>query len=238
MTSAAGTARAAIRRYDDRLGAGLSHPLDHPLCVENILELFRVVIGDYFMANFEPMLQTPPLVIDAEDDHEGRRILRDANLVRAQLILQVEPDHALVVRMSLHSNHPLHAPPFAWPRVTHGAARRCVRGALPGCASPVLAIGGAHLLSDPRTRAGPVGAAQRDRVPEMPSRRLVASTLIRPIVKLPVRSLRRRHLHPYTRRFPSRSEPARCRLLHDLAHAASRGEALTPLAWAGLPAPS
>jgi hypothetical protein len=30
------------------------------------------VIGDYFVADVEPMLQTPPLVIDAEDDHEGR----------------------------------------------------------------------------------------------------------------------------------------------------------------------
>ncbi len=138
----------------------------------------------------------------------------------------------------LHSNLPSHAPLVVWPRVTHGACRGRVRGTLPGCASPVLAIGGAHLLSAPRSRTGPVGAAQRDRVPEMPSRRLVASTPIRPIVKLPVRSLRRRHLHPYTRRFPSRSGPARCRLLHDLAHAASRGEPLTPLAWAGLPAPS
>ncbi len=78
------------------------------------------------------------------------------------------------------------------------------RGALPGCASPVLAIGWAHLLSVPGSRAGPVGAAQRDRVPEMPSRRLVASALIRPIVNLPVRSLRRRHLHPYPCRPPSR----------------------------------
>jgi hypothetical protein len=72
MTSAACAARAAIRRYDNRLGAGFSHPLDHPLCVENVLELFSVVIGDYFVADVEPMLQTAPLVIDAEDDHEGR----------------------------------------------------------------------------------------------------------------------------------------------------------------------
>jgi hypothetical protein len=120
------------------------------------------------------------------------------------VVPQVEPDHALAVRMSLHSNLPLHAPPFAWSRVTHGAGRGCVRGALPGCASPVLAIAGAHLLSVPRSRAGPVGAAQRDRVPEMPSRRLVASALIRPIVRLPVRSLRRRHLHPYPCRPPLR----------------------------------
>ena len=42
------------------------------LCVENVLEIFGVVIGDYFVADVEPMLQTPPLVIDAEDDHEGR----------------------------------------------------------------------------------------------------------------------------------------------------------------------
>jgi hypothetical protein len=143
---------------------------------------------------------------------------------------QVEPDHALAVRMSLHSNLPSHAPLSAWPRVTHGARRGCVRRALPGCASPVRAIGGAHLLSTPRSRAGPVGAAQSDRVPEMPSRRLVASAVIRPIVKLPVRSLHRRHLHPYPCRLPSRSGPARCRLLHDFAHTMSRGEALTPLA--------
>ncbi len=94
----------------------------------------------------------------------------------------------------------------------------------------MLAIGGAHLLSVPRSRAGPVGAAQSERVPKMPSRRLVASALIRPIVKLPVRSLRRRHLHPYPCRLPSRSAPARCRLLHDFAHTMSRGMALTPLA--------
>jgi hypothetical protein len=137
----------------------------------------------------------------------------------------------------LHSNLPSHVPLFVWPRVTHGAGRGRLRGALPGCASPVLAIGGAHLLSAPRSRTGPVGAAQSDRVPEMPSRRLVASTLIRPIVKHLVRTLLRRHLHPYTCRFPSRSEPARCRLLHDLAHATSRSEPLPPLAWAGLPAP-
>jgi hypothetical protein len=122
------------------------------------------------------------------------------------VILQVEPDHALAVRMSLPLNLPSHASPC----VTHGAVRGCVRGALPGCASPVLAIGGAHLLSVPRSRAGPVDAAQSDRVPEMPSRRLVASALIRPMAKLPVRSLRRRHLHPYPCRLPSRSEPARC----------------------------
>lgn len=66
----------------------------------------------------------------------------------------------------------------------------------PGCASPVLAVGGAHLLSVPRSRAEPVGAAQSDRVPGMASRRLVASALIRPIVKLPFCSLRRRHLYP------------------------------------------
>jgi hypothetical protein len=94
----------------------------------------------------------------------------------------------------------------------------------------VLAIGGAHLLCAPRSRAGPVGAAQSDRVPEMPSRRLVASALIRSIAKLPVRSLRRRHLHPYPCRLPSRSGPARCRLRHDFAHTMSRSEALTPLA--------
>jgi hypothetical protein len=132
--------------------------------------------------------------------------------------------------MSLHSNLPSHAPPFASPRATRGAGRRCVRGALPGCASPLLAIGGAHLLSVPCSRAGPVGAAQSDGVPAMPSRRLVASALIRPIVKLPVRSLRPRHLHPYPCRLPSRSGPARCRLLHDFADTTSRGEALTPLA--------
>ncbi len=147
-----------------------------------------------------------------------------------RLIPQVEPDHALAVRMSLLSNLPSHAPLSAWPRVTHGARRGCVRRALPGCASPVLAIGGAHLLSTPRSRAGPVGAAQSDRVPEMPSRRLVASAVIRPIAKLPVRSLCRRHLHPYPCRLPSRSEPVRCRLLCDFAHAPSRGEALKPLA--------
>ena len=186
--------------------------------------------GAVGVADFEPMLQTPPLVIDAEDDHEGRRILRDANLVGAQVILQVEPDHALAVRMSLPLNLRSHAPPFASPCVTHGAVRGCVRGALPGCASPVLAIGGAHLLSVPRSRAGPVDAAQSDRVPEMPSRRLVASALIRPMVKLRVRSLCRRHLHPYPCRLPSRSEPARCRLIHDFAHTTSRGEALAPLA--------
>ncbi len=130
--------------------------------------------------------------------------------------------------MSLHSNLPLHTPPFAWPHVTHGDSRRCVRGVVPGCASPVLAIGGTHLLSLPRSRAGPVGTAQRDRVPEMPPRRLVASALICPIVKLPVRSLRCRHSHPC--HLPSRSEPARCQVLHDFAHPMSRGEALTPLA--------
>jgi len=59
MTFAACAARAAIRRYDNRLGAGLSHPLDHPLCIENVLELFGVVIGDYFVADVELMLQTP-----------------------------------------------------------------------------------------------------------------------------------------------------------------------------------
>ncbi len=74
------------------------------------------------------------------------------------------------------------------------------------------------------------GAAQSDRVPGMTSRRFVASALIRPIAKLPVGSLRRRHLYPYPCRLPSRSEPTRCRLLHDFAHATSRGEALTPLA--------
>ncbi len=93
----------------------------------------------------------------------------------------------------------------------------------------MLAIGGAHLLFSPRSRAGPVGAAQSDRVPDMPSRRLVASAVIRPIARLPVRSLRRRHLHPVPCRLPSRSGPARCRLLHDFAHTMSRGEALTPL---------
>ena len=59
MTSAACAARAAIRRYDNRLGAGLSHPLDQALWVENVLELFGVVIGDYFVADVESMLQTP-----------------------------------------------------------------------------------------------------------------------------------------------------------------------------------
>ncbi len=63
----------------------------------------------------------------------------------------------------------------------------------------------------------------------MPSRRLVASALIRPMVKLPVRCLRRRHWHPYPCRLPSRSEPAPWRLLHDFAHTMSRVEALTPL---------
>ena len=119
--------------------------------------------------------------------------------------------------MSLHSNLPSHTPPFAWPHVTHGDSRRCVRGVAPGCASPMLAIGGTHLLSLPRSRAGPVGTAQRDPVPEMPPRRLVASALICPIVKLPVRSPRRRHSHPC--RLPSRSEPARCRVLHDFTPA-------------------
>jgi hypothetical protein len=132
--------------------------------------------------------------------------------------------------MSLHSNLPLHAPPFAWPRVTHRAGRGCIRGALPKCASPVRAIGGVHLLSVPRSRAGSVGAAQRDRVPEMPSRQLVASALLRPIAKLPVCSLRRRHLHPYPCRLPSRSGPTRCHLFHDFAHTVGRGEALTPVA--------
>lgn len=131
--------------------------------------------------------------------------------------------------MSLDSNFPLHAPPFAWPRATHGAGRRCVRGAFPGCDSPLLAIGGAQLLSVPRSRARPVGAAQRERVPEMPSRWLVALALIRPIAKLPVRSLCRRLLHPHPCRLPSRSEPARCRLRHDFAHTTSRGKVLTPL---------
>ena len=64
----------------------------------------------------------------------------------------------------------------------------------------------------------------------MPSRRLVASALIRPIAKLPVLSLRRRHLHSYLCLLPSRSGPARCRLHHDFAHTMSRSEALTPLA--------
>ena len=94
----------------------------------------------------------------------------------------------------------------------------------------MLAVGRPQLLPLPRSRAGPVGAAQSDRVPAMPSRRLVASALIRPIVTLPVRSLRPRHLHAYPCRLPSRSGPARCRLLHDFADTASRGEVLTPLA--------
>jgi len=85
-------------------------------------------------------------------------------------------------------------------------------------------------LSAPRSHAGLVGTAQSDRVPVMPSRRLVALALICPIVKLPVRSPRRRHLHSYPCRLPSRSRLARCRLLHDFAHTMSRGEALTPLA--------
>jgi len=85
-------------------------------------------------------------------------------------------------------------------------------------------------LSAPRSHAGLVGTAQSDRVPAMPSRRLVALALICPIVKLPVRSPRRRHLHSYPCRLPSRSRLARCRLLHDFAHTMSRGEALTPLA--------
>jgi hypothetical protein len=80
----------------------------------------------------ERMSATPPLVIDAEDDREGRRILRDANHVRAQVFPQVEPDDTLAVRMSLQSNLPLHTPPFAWPRVTHGVGSGCVRGSLPG----------------------------------------------------------------------------------------------------------
>ncbi len=84
------------------------------------------------------------------------------------------------------------------------------------------------MLSLPRSRAGPVGTAQRDRVPEMPPRRLVASALIGPIVKPPVRYLRRRHSHPC--HLPSRSESARCRVLHDFARTMNRGEALTPLA--------
>ena len=132
--------------------------------------------------------------------------------------------------MSLHSTVPLHALPFACPRVTLGARSGCVRDALPGCASRVLAIGGAHLLSVPGSRARPVGATQSDRVPEMPSRRLVASAPIRPMVKLPVRVRRRRRLHPVPCRLSSRSEPARGRLLHDFAHSTSRSEALTPLA--------
>ncbi len=66
-----------------------------------------------------------------------------------------------------------------------------------GGASPVLAIAGAHLVSVPRSRARPVGAAQCDRVPEMASGRLVASARMRPIVKLPVPALCRRHLRPY-----------------------------------------
>ncbi len=85
-------------------------------------------------------------------------------------------------------------------------------------------------MSAPRSHAGLVGTAQSDRVPVMPSRRLVALALICPIVKLPVRSPRRRHLHSYPCRLPSRSRLARCRLLHDFAHTMSRGEALTPLA--------
>ncbi len=64
----------------------------------------------------------------------------------------------------------------------------------------------------------------------MTSRWLVASALIHLIVKLPVRSLRRRHRHPYPCRLRSRFESARRRLLHDFARATSRGEALTPLA--------
>ena len=93
----------------------------------------------------------------------------------------------------------------------------------------MLAIGGAQLLSVPRSRAGPVGAAQSDRVPEMTSRRLVASAPIRPIVKLLVRCPHRRHLHPYLCRLPSRSEPVGCSLLHDFAHTMIRGAALMPL---------
>ncbi len=84
------------------------------------------------------------------------------------------------------------------------------------------------MLSLPRSRAGPVGTAQRDRVPEMPPRRLVASAPIFLIVKLSVRSLRRRHSHPC--HLPSGSEPARCRVLYDFAHTMNLVEALTPLA--------
>ncbi len=95
------------------------------------------------------------------------------------------------------------------------------------CASLVLAIGGAHLLSVPRARAGPIGAVQSERVPVMPSCRLVASAPIHPFVKLLIRSLRRCYSHPLPCRLPSRSEPARCRLIHNFAHTMNRA-ALTP----------
>ena len=107
--------------------------------------------------------------------------------------------------------------------------RGCVRGALPGSASLILAIGGPHLLSVPQSRAGAVGAAQSDRVPEMPSRRLVALALIRRTVKFPGRSQCRRRLLSYPCHLPSRSALARCRLLHNLPHTMSRGEVLTSL---------
>ena len=125
------------------------------------------------------------------------------------------------------SDVPMHAPRFARPRVDHGDVGRCVQGVLPGCDSPVFAIRGAHLLSVPCSGAGPVGAAQRDRVPEMSSRRLVTSAPIRPVAKLRVRSLHR--LRSYPCRLPSRSDPAPCRLRHDFAHNISRGDAVTPL---------
>jgi hypothetical protein len=172
-------------------------------------------------------LWNSPSAFEETWPHSQRR--PQSRSLRARAIPRVEPDHALAVRTSLRSDLPLHAPLFAWPRVTRGAGRGCVRGALLGCAFPVLAIGGANLLSFPRSRAGPVGAAQSDRVPAMPPRRLVASALIRPIMELPVRSLRRRHLHPFPFSLPSRSDPARCRLLHDFAHTMSRGEALAPV---------
>ncbi len=68
----AGRSSRESLRNDDGLATGLLHSLDHALCVENVLEFFRVVIGDCFVADFDPMLKTPSLVIDSEDNHEGR----------------------------------------------------------------------------------------------------------------------------------------------------------------------
>lgn len=100
--------------------------------------------------------------------------------------------------------------------------------------SDAFSWGGGGTMSVPRSREGPVAATQSDRVPELPSRRLVASALICPLVKLPVRSLRRRHLHPYPRCLASRFEPVRWRLLHDFPRATSR---LRLLPRAGLSSP-
>ncbi len=47
-----------------------------PECLGTELRIFsthfRVVKGNGFLADFDPMLQAPPLVIDSEDNHEGR----------------------------------------------------------------------------------------------------------------------------------------------------------------------